>query len=131
MLQLKRSKIKAVEDAELANLQESVQRLKLEEALDVERLVLEERLELQNVEVVDAGQVAQEAELQGVDVEEIVQVDLVEALKTVEGVDIELESTLLEASGRGGGSSNSQSRQGRDEESDGLHLANWTKRWVL
>jgi hypothetical protein len=125
VLELERGEVESAENAELVDLEEGVQRLQLEKALKVEGLLLEEALELQNVEVVDAGQVAKEAELQGVDVEQVVQVDLVEVLEAVEGVDVELKGARLKAGGGSRGSrrgGDSQGGESRDDEGNRLHF---------
>ena len=126
VLQLERGEVEAAEHAELVDLQEGVQRLQLEQALDVKDILLEEGLELQDVEVVDVGQVAEELELQRVDVEQVVEVDLAELVEPVELVDVELEPAGLDVgggSGRGGRGGGDQGGQGRDEESSRLHFA--------
>lgn len=126
VLQLERGQVEAAEDAELVDLQKGVQRLQLEQALDVKGVLLEEGLELQDVEVVDAGQVAEELELERVDVEQVVEVDLAELVEPVELAGVELEPAGLEVGGRGSGGGRGggdQGGQGRDEEGSRLHVA--------
>jgi hypothetical protein len=88
LLELETAQVEAIEDTELVDLEEGVQLLELEQRGEVKALLLEQTLELEDVEVVDLGKVAEETELQGVDVEQVVQVDLLEALEAIEGVDV-------------------------------------------
>lgn len=98
--------------------------LELKESLKIKLLLSKETLELQDVEVVDVGEVAEETNLQRVDVEEVVEVDLVESLEAVEGIDIESEGTLvnLTAGGSSGRSSGNHGGEGRDDDSEELHF---------
>lgn len=122
LLELQRGKIEAAEDTELMDLEEGLERLELEQGCDIERLLLEKTLELENVEVVDVGQVAKEPQLQGVDVEQVVQVDLLEVLETVQGIDIKVERASLKVGDGSRRGSNSQGGKSGDEESDRLHF---------
>jgi len=124
-LQVESTKVEDVEDTELVDLEEGLQRLELEQVGDVKGLGVEQTLELQDVEVVDVGKAVEEINLQGVDVEQVVEVDLAELLELVELADVEAsESTLLNLGARGRGS-DSQAGKGRDEDGRGLHFCGW------
>ena len=122
LLELETAQIEAIEDTELVDLEEGVQLLELEERGEVKALLLEQTLELEDVEVVDLGKVAKETELQGVDVEQVVQVDLLEALEAIQGVDVKGERALVDLGGDGSRSGGSEGGQGRDEDGEGLHF---------
>ena len=133
-VQLQAGEVEAVENAELADLQEGVQGLELQQAVEVEDLVLEEALELQHVEVVDLSEAAQQVQLQRVDVEQVVEVDLLEAAEVVDQTEVEGDGALIDdltgrplgdvgrcgrGDGRGGGSEGGQSR---DDDGEELHF---------
>lgn len=128
LLELETGQIEAVENTELVDLEEGVQLLELKKGSEVKVLLLEEALELKDVQVVDVGEVAKEADLEGVDVEQIVEVDLLEALEAIEGVDVKGEGAGFDLGGdgsrsgsgsRGGGS---EGGQGRNEDGEDLHF---------
>lgn len=123
-VQLETSQVKAVEQTKPLELEERLQLLKLEQALDVKRWCLEEVFEPQNVEVVNGAEDGEVLEVESVELEQIVEVDLVEVGEVVELCEVE-DGTPLCGDGRFFLKKRRACSEGDDwpgEEVEGLHV---------
>lgn len=111
-LEVQAGEVEGVEDTELAELDEGLKLLELQNGVDVEGLALEETLKSEGVEVVLDSQGLEDLQVQGVDAVQVVDVQRVELLQVVELGDVQL-SALLGGSG-GGDSGESTGEDGRE-----------------
>lgn len=115
LLELELGEIKPIEETELLELEESLELLELEDSVKVKLLGLEEVLEAEDVKVVDLPETTEELEIDGVDLEQVVQIDLIEVVQVVEEAQVEGGALLSRGSGSQGGEKG-------DEDGSGLHF---------
>lgn len=114
-LEVQAGQVKGVEDAELAELEQGLELLELQEGVDVKVVALEETLEGKGVEVVLDSQGVEELQVQGVDDVQVVDVQGVELLQVVELRDVQRTALL-------GGSGGGDSGEGTGEDGRELHF---------
>lgn len=116
--ELETREIEAVEDTNLAEGQEGLELLELQDGVEVEDVVLEQTREGVDVEVVDLAELSEELEVEAVDGSQVLDVQGVERAKVVELREVD-NATALNLLSR---SSNGHGGEGRDEEAGGLHF---------
>lgn len=128
--ELQVTEVEVVEDTGLADEQQGVEGLELEEGVDVEDLGVEDVLEEEDVEVVSDMKVLEELQIEGVEALEVAQVNLVEAQvvqaagvedgASVEGVGSGVDRGRLSDGGGDGSGGKEAGEDGRELHGDGL-----------